>query len=135
MSSSMCSWAVAFMNELLAMVLGLRDGRVEVVCAMEDTVRTIREPAAVRVQMGERCHDDGGPGSTDSAFRQRERNVAGLVAKPGIREPLQFEDCFKVVRIGYPLEEPNRREPVGDKSPARLPLGQEAIRHSSGMTR
>ena len=91
-------------QEPLAMVLGFGNGGVEVVCGIENTISAIREPAAVRVQMGESCHDDGGPGPTDAVFGRYELDIASLVTKPGICERVQLEDRFKVVRIGHPLE-------------------------------
>ena len=76
---------------------------------MEDTVSAIREPAAVRVQMGEGRHDDGGPRPTDAIIRRDELNIASLVSKPGIGERVQLEDRFKVVWTGDPLDELNWR--------------------------
>ena len=58
------------------MVFGLGNGRVQVVRGIEDTVSAIREPAAVRVQMGEGCHDDDDPEPTDAIFLEHQLIIA-----------------------------------------------------------
>src|SRR3569833_592245 len=114
----------AFMGSLeedLAMVAGLGNRGVQARRGVERAKCAIGKAAAVGIDMGERRHDDGRPGTEHPVFRCNELDFSYFIAQAWIRERFEPVQSLPILRARDPLEEIDGRKAARDDPKTRLP--------------
>lgn len=88
---------------------------------IEDTVRSVGEAIAKRIEVGESSHDRRRARTRHPVLDRNERKVAGLLAQPIVGHRLDLEDRVEVGRVGDGLEQGDRRKTAGHDPVAGMP--------------